>query len=195
MARKIDSMDDGVFCPDWEREDSERPHRPSRRRAGRSVPTSNGEAPSALPIGERKILTACIQHPTGLKREQLTVLTGYKRSSRDTYLQRLRERGLIGFDGELVQATSAGVATLPDCQPLPTGPELHDHYRNRLPSGELKILEVLIAAYPEAVDREALSEQTGYQRSSRDTYLQRLRARQLVVEHGRGQVRASEHLF
>jgi hypothetical protein len=35
---------------------------------------------------------AVAQYPEGVTREQLSVLTGYKRSSRDTYVQRLRER-------------------------------------------------------------------------------------------------------
>jgi hypothetical protein len=53
----------------------------------------------------------------------------------------------------------------------------------------------MVAAWPEAVDRERISELTQYQRSSRDTYLQRLRSRQLVQDVGRGQVRASDNLF
>jgi chromosome segregation and condensation protein ScpB len=52
-----------------------------------------------------------------------------------------------------------------------------------------------VKAYPEPVDRDAISEATGYQRSSRDTYLQRLRSRQLIAEPGRGMVRASDTLF
>lgn len=36
---------------------------------------------------------------------------------------------------------------------------------------------------------------TGYQRSSRDAYLQRLRARRLVLDAGRGKIRATEELF
>lgn len=38
-------------------------------------------------------------------------------------------------------------------------------------------------------------QQTGYQRSSRDAYLQRMRAKQLISEPARGMVRASEDLF
>lgn len=42
---------------------------------------------------------------------------------------------------------------------------------------------------------EADAVAVNYQRSSRDTYLQRLRARQLVSFEGRGMVKASEKLF
>jgi hypothetical protein len=167
------------------------------RRAGRPVadfPTSN-EAGGALGGGERRVLAAIAQHAEGVTREQLTVLTGYKRSSRDTYLQRLRARGLVA-DGERLTVTQVGLAELgPDFEPLPTGAALLEHWRGRLPAGERAVLEVAVKAYPEAVDREAITEATGYLRSSRDTYLQRLRSRQLITEPGRGLVRAAEALF
>lgn len=166
------------------------PHRP--------LPRTKGDAAlegGALGKGERTILTAIAQHDGGVTREQLTVLTGYKRSSRDTYLQRLRTAGLIN-DGERITATEAGCEALgSDFEPLPTGAALLEYHRQRLPEGERVILDVVVGAYPEAIDREAISEQTDYQRSSRDTYLQRLRSRQLVTDVGRGLVRASETLF
>jgi hypothetical protein len=148
----------------------------------RSRPTGGG-----LPKGEGLILMAIAQ--------QLTVLTGYKRSSRDTYLQRLREKGYIEAAGGGLVATSGGVAALgPDFEPLPTGADLRAYWLDRLPGGERRILEVLIAAWPDAVHRESLSEATGYKRSSRDTYVQRLRARKLI-ELEAGLVRPSVRLF
>lgn len=153
---------------------------------------SNGEA---LPKGEAATLAACIQFPDGLRREQLTVLTGYKRSTRDAYIQRLRERGYIDVVGDLVVATDAGVAAMPDAEPLPTGKDLQDYWLSRLPKGEREILEVLIENYPQAVPRGDLDERTGFARSSRDAYLQRMAAKQLVTEPSRGEVRASENLF
>jgi len=48
------------------------------------------------------------------------------------------------------------------------------------------VLEALLEHFPDAVGRETIDEATGYKRSSRDTYLQRLRARQLVEFAGRG---------
>lgn len=148
--------------------------------------------------GEVAILTAVAQHELGgVTREQLTVLTGYKRSSRDTYLQRLSAGGHIQIlpAGDIV-ATDAGRAALgPDFEPLPTGAALRDHWLARLPEGERRILALLLEAYPKAVEREGLCEHTGYQRSSRNTYLQRLKARQLVQDAGRGTVRASDRLF
>ena len=159
-------------------------------------PAANGDASTDLPRGERAILTAIAQYPEGADREQLTVLTGYKRSSRDTYVQRLRERGHVAESGGRLVATDAGVAALgPDFEPLPTGDALREWWMSRLPEGERRVMEVLIEAFPEACDREFIDANTGYKRSSRDTYLQRLSARRLVEFPGRGEVRAAEALF
>jgi hypothetical protein len=148
-----------------------------------------------LPRGERACLIAIAQHHNGVRREQLTVLTGYKRSSRHAYVQRLGERGCVSRDGERIVATPAGIATLgADYQPLPTGSALREHVLERLPEGERRILEFLIGHYPHAVDRPQIDAATNYQRSSRDAYLQRLGARELVEARGR-EVKASDHLF
>lgn len=145
--------------------------------------------------GERAILIACAQHD-GCTREHLTVLTGYKRSSRDAYIQRLQSRGYVRAGNGKINTTSEGIEALgSDYSPLPVGQELQEHLMNTLPEGEKKILAILIREYPESVDRERLSEETGYQRSSRDAYLQRLNSRQLICQEGRGIVRASDKLF
>lgn len=155
----------------------------------------NGEFSKLLGKGELKILTAIAQHDLGVTKEQLTVLTGYKRSSRDTYLQRLISRSLIQL-GPTIRATTEGVAALgTGFEPLPTGSALREYWLGRLSRGERKILQILVQEYPDSVKRENLDAQIDYQRSSRDTYLQRLRSRQLVEDAGRGEVRASENLF
>jgi hypothetical protein len=157
-------------------------------------PKTNGHG-EPLPKGERACLIAISQYPNGVRREQLTVLTGYKRSSRDAYIQRLRERGHVDTAGERIMATQSGVDALGhDFDPLPIGEALQKRVLGDLPEGERRVLEVLIARYPAPVDREIIDEETGYKRSSRDAYLQRLGARELIVG-GRGAVRASEDLF
>jgi hypothetical protein len=72
---------------------------------------------------------------------------------------------------------------------------LQEYWLAKLPEGEGKVLEILIGAHPRAVDRDSIDRQTGYKRSSRDAYIQRLKARQLVEIVGRGEVKASEVLF
>lgn len=153
------------------------------------------DAGGPLGKGELRILTAAAQHPDGVTREQLTVLTGYTRSSRNTYIQRLRAGGLV-VDGARVIVTQAGLDVLgPNFEPLPTGAALLEHWRHELPQGERAILERVVEAYPSAIDKEQLSELTEYTRSSRNTYIQRLRARELITEPGGGVVRASDTLF
>jgi hypothetical protein len=157
---------------------------------------SNGHAPSSdLPKGEVAVLSACIQYPDGLRREQITVLTGFKRSTRDAYIYRLKEKGFVEVNGETVTATEGGTLALPDAEPLPRGVELQNFWLQRLPDGERRILESLIDAYPEAMPRDDISEKTGFKRSTRDAYIYRMSAKQLVTEPSRGEVRASEDLF
>ncbi len=148
-----------------------------------------------LPIGEQAILRALIQFPKGLQRSQLTVLTGYARSSRDAYINRLKQKGLVDARLIYVFATEAGIAAMPNAEPLPTGDALRDYWYRELPDGEQRILQKLVEAYPEAIERTTLDEMTGYARSSRDAYLSRLRAKQLVIDVGRGAARASDTLF
>jgi DNA-binding MarR family transcriptional regulator len=149
-----------------------------------------------LPSGEQAILRALIQyHPSGLRREQLTVLTGYARSTRDAYINRLKQKGLVDNSMVLVFVTDAGREAMPNAEPLPTGDALRDFWYRELPDGERAVLQHLVAAYPEAVEKPAIDEATGYQRSTRDAYINRLRNKQLVTDVGRGAVRASETLF
>lgn len=150
----------------------------------------------ALPKGERAILIALAQYQGGCARDQLSILTGYKRSSRDAYIQRLRERGYAITVGEAVTATDAGIAALgDDYEPLPTGAALLAHWLERLPPGEATILRLVASKYPSHADREWLSRSSDYQRSSRDAYIQRLRSRKLVIPSARGEVVASDVLF
>lgn len=178
---------------------------PANKRAPRPVATKTQEPSrqatagatynaSNLPMGEYKILVAAVQFG-GVGRNELMTLTGYKRSSRDAYIQRLLQRGLVTISGSKVIPTQSAIGTLgDDYKSLPTGVELQDYWRVNLPAGERIILQKLIDAYPETVSREVLSLVTGYKRSSRDAYIQRLKARRLVELHGPA-VCASGSLF
>jgi uncharacterized protein len=153
------------------------PPRPVTRQR---VAESNG----SLGKGELAILSAVVQHG-GAERRQLTVLTGYKRSSRDTYIQRLGAAGLVTTSGQKVFATESGLAAVDGLiEPLPEGRALLDHWLARLPEGERAVLSAIAEAGE--IDRDAISDATGYKRSSRDTYLQRLSARQLIERPASG---------
>jgi hypothetical protein len=147
-----------------------------------------------LARGEARVLAAFMQFPAGLERSQLTVLTTYKRSTRDRYVQFLKEKGLAVEDGGKIVATEAGIAVLPDAEPLPTGLKLRDYWLAKLPEGERRILQLLVERYPATVPREDISEGTGYARSTRDRYVQFMQAKEIVEATGDG-VRAAAGLF
>ncbi len=158
----------------------------------RSIGATNG----SLAKGERICLIAIAQHAAGVTRQQLTTLAGYRRSTRDLYLQQLARLGYVEREGEQLVATEAGRAAIgPDFEPLPTGSYLLEHWRVRLPGGERKLLDVAVAAYPDVLDRATLGEDAGYQRSTRDLYIQTLLRRKLLEPAGKGQLRASALLF
>lgn len=145
--------------------------------------------------GERTVLIAIAQHTEGATREQISVLTGYKRSSRDTHISRLKSAGMIDFsiDGRF-RATPAGIRELgAHFKPLPTGAALREYWLARLTGGEQKLFSAIVDVYPNFIKRDEL-DNCGLKRSARDTYLSRLSARQLLVLRP-GEVRASDQLF
>ena len=162
-----------------------------------TVPALNGIYTGPLGKGQRTVLCAIAQQdPEGTNTTQLSVLTGYKRSTRDQHLKELRRIGAIEGAGERIVATAAGMAVLGDAfSPLPTGAPLREHWLERLPAGEGRILRLALSAYPEAISAEDITAATEFQRSTRDQYLKQLRARKLVERTGPGAYRASDTLF
>jgi len=150
---------------------------------------------SAASKGELLILKAAASLDEGMTRQHLTVQTGYKRSTRDKYVQLLTGRGFVELASDRVKATEAGIAALGnDYQTMPTDPaELANHHLSTLPGGEAAVLRVLLDA-GRPLSRDEITEATNYQRSTRDKYIQLLATRQLVVV-GAGTVEASPFLI
>lgn len=168
---------------------------PVRAPRAKASPLQARPSSGDLPSGERAVLIAIAQHKKGAERDQIGILTGYKKSSRNTYLSRLSTKRLITEENGRFTATEAGISILgDDYEPLPKGKKLREYWLAKLPVGEAAILALLIDAYPGSVTREALSTKTGYLKSSRNTYLSRLGARRLVNEDAGG-MRAVAELF
>lgn len=146
--------------------------------------------------GELNVLKAIAAYGTrGLDREAITVITGYKRSSRDQYLRRLAASRFIEAGGDGVIATPAGIKALGAAyEPPLTGRALRERCQARLSGGERVIFDLVIAAGGTVITRDQISHSTGYKRSSRDQYLRRLFAKKLVTFSGEG-VRAARELF
>lgn len=158
------------------------------------MPRHEGDSDAPLSKGELLILKALGSYPDGVSREHLTVLTGYKRSTRDRYLQYLQQKDMVRTNVNDMIITAVGIEALgADYEPLPTGQDLVEHYLRTLPAGEVKILSALIEAEGNELARDAITDITGYQRSTRDRYIQYLQVRKLV-ESDKGSVRLSSFL-
>lgn len=154
----------------------------------------SSESSESLPQGERRVLVAIAQYNGRCTREQLTMLTGYKRSTRDRYIQFVREKGYADANGDNFTITAEGLGAIGEYEELPTGHELLKYWLGRLPQGEVAILKVVSDGWPEPVMRDEISEKTNYKRSTRDRYIQFLESR-FLVKSDRGAVRASDELF
>jgi predicted transcriptional regulator len=167
-------------------------HSPASRTPERS--TAIFEGSTALPKGEKAVLAVLAQHGPS-KRLQISVFTGFARSTRDTYLQRLTGKGFVETSGDSASITESGLQALGPFEPLPVGTELREWWLRQLPKGEAAILEYFCrSGEPVTVDRETLTGQTGFARSTRDTYIQRLTQKLLVTSNSTGVI-ASADLF
>lgn len=171
------------------------PPQPEPLPAPRAAPSGNGHS-GELPKGEEAVLVAIVQAPEGhASRSEITTMTGYRRSTRNTYLSRLGASGLIvDVGGGHFGATAEGLAAAAHAEALPTGSDLLAYHLDRLPQGEREILSCLAEAYPRGLSRDDITTETEYARSSRNTYISRLTGRQLVSVNG-STVTASELLF
>lgn len=154
--------------------------------APRSAPVPHRTAPASyengdLTGGAKQILIAAVQNPDGVTDQQLAVLTGYKKTSRTTFKQKLFAAGYLDKGGRGYVATESGIAALGnDFEPLPVGSELREHWLRTLTGGELECFKVYVNHYPHEVSTEDLMQQTGYLKTSVTTFRQKLSARNLI---------------
>ena len=124
-------------------------------------------------------------------------MTGYAATGGgfNNYLGALRSRGLIEGDGDNLTISESGIRALGSWEPLPAGAALIDYWRSRLGKAERLILEALTQVYPDALTKEELAVNAGYEPSGGgfNNALSRLRTLELV--QGRGELRASDNFF
>jgi len=154
------------------------------------------ESDGKLPKGNMDILRACGQHPEGCTREQLSVLTGHKKDTRNKYIRQVLDADLVVENGDKICITPDGIQALGNnYQPLPTGDDLRSHWMRELPEGEKKIFSVVCEVYPNSVSREEVTNLTGYLKDTRNKYIRQLEKRFLVVSDSKSQIRANENLW
>lgn len=149
--------------------------------------------PSAISQGDRTILTALAQSGGYLDRTNLSLLTGYKKTTRDLYIRRLIALGHAERDeaGNVI-ITDAGKTALGTFERLPEGVALRDYWLGKLPDGEANILRHV---WGNDLTRDQVSDKTGYKKTTRDLYLRRLAARKLITYTDRGRVHAASALY
>ena len=177
------------------------PPKPSKMQKLIVVEKPKEEGNGDLLAGERKMLGVLAQfHPGVRTRSQIAQLAGYTASGGTfgNYFGRLRRLGYIKESGDKVQITMEGLSYIGEDAPTPpsTTEELVAVWREKLLAGERKMLDVVLAAHPEAISKEELGEKSGYEWTGGTfgNYLGTLRRNELVVVED-DQVRASESFF
>ena len=170
-----------------------RPNAPPER-------SKNGDAPQ-LRAGERKMLEVLAHHyPMKVTRVQLGTLAGYTASGGTfgAYFSTLKRHGLIRESSGEITIALAGFDYLGADMPAQpqTTEELLNLWRGVLRASERKMLDELVAIYPQALTREELGECAGYTASGGafGAYLSTLRRNGLVEVDG-DEVWASAALF
>lgn len=155
-----------------------------------------GTRDSTLPKAERRILTALAQYPEGRTKSQVAILTGYAINGGgfNNALGALRKADYIrGSDRLLI--TSDGRTALGSYDPLPFGAALLDHWIDQLPKAEKLILAYLAQLYPQSATKEEAARSTGYEPNGGGFNNALGRLRKLELIDGRGEMKASDHLF
>ncbi len=164
-----------------------------RRAADRG--TVEGLGPGATGLLE----TLARRHPMRLSRQQLATMAGrsIRSSSFTAQVAELKKLGLAEeVDGQLT-ATPAGLDHVGEAAARPqTSAELVEVWRQALPDGPRRMLDVLLDAYPSPMARDELAAAAGFSptSSSVGAHLTTLR-RNGLIDTDAGGARATDTLF
>lgn len=156
-----------------------------------------------LRAGERAMLTALCQFGPGeVPHAKVGMMAGfpYTGDTYSTYFGTLKRFGLAEEKGDMGWATDDGRKFLGSWPELPTDTAgLVEMWSARLRAGERKILEAVVAAYPNAMSVEQLAEATGISNyDTFSTYIGTLKRNCLVTTDGQlmeTKVKADSTLF
>lgn len=163
----------------------------------------NGHDPEPMGRGkgaEMRVLKVLAQrHPAKFTTAQWATLAILKKSGGtwSTYVSRLKTAGLVERDGDHWRITAAGLKAAGQVPPAPrSGPQVIQMWKDALGGGAARMLDILVAAYPNNTDRANLADRLNMAASGGtfSTYLSRLKSNGLVTVAGR-KIKASEALF
>ena len=149
---------------------------------------------------QQKFLTALAQHPEGLTKKQLLILTGYASSGpvSKCFGQMNRDGWVESPNTSQLRITPLGLSVLGPYEPLPSGAELR---QLRLQDPQLKpvdkaILEVLFQHYPSDIAKGEILKETGYASSGPvSKSFGKLCRLGWAVKVGQGRLKASETFY
>ena len=150
--------------------------------------------------GPMKILNAIAQFdPKEISIYQAGTFAGYSVGSGTwtNYISLLRKNYLINKTGKMLSLTDQGREKTRDITPLPTDSNsLLNIWKQKLPAGPAKILQVLFDEYPNAIDRTELAQRSGYAYGSGTwtNYISILR-RNHLIEQDLQLIKATNTLF
>ena len=150
--------------------------------------------------GPMKILNAIAQFdPKEISIYQAGTFAGYSVGSGTwtNYISLLRKNYLINKTGKMLSLTDQGREKTRDITPLPTDSNsLLNIWKQKLPAGPAKILQVLFDEYPNAIDRTELAQRSGYAYGSGTwtNYISILRRNHLIEQEDQS-FKATKTLF
>jgi len=144
-------------------------------------------ASSELPVGELRVLTLAYQSgASGITMAELSLATSYKARSLRNYVQRLRPPGKPALvertEAGTIVATEAGAKLVPKgAKKNPTGNALIRKLIEELPTGEGRILGLVLANHPHGYPLDSVVvDCPDYKERSVRNYVQRLVTRRAV---------------
>lgn len=140
------------------------------------------------------------RHPMRFTRSQLALQAGMKASGGGfrNYLAILKGNGYIAEEGDLIQATEAGVQAAGVTPEAPmTAKDLQLMWREKLTGKAREMFDVIINAHPGGMTRGDLAAQVGMEPSGGGfrNYLGAMKTNGLITIVGTEFIRASDHLF
>jgi hypothetical protein len=197
-----------------------------RSAVGPTVVFPNAWAPETLGSEPRKLWTPAAPAPTGTNgsvpgpqqkildalrwyealgvrmptRVQVALVAGYSHTSGGygNLLSKLRTSGMVEYAGVgMVTLTDEGRALATDPGLPDTNEGVQAEVMRRLPAPQAKVLETIVAAWPNPISREEVAERTGYSPTSGGygNLLSKLRTAALIDYPDKGHVVALDVLF
>ncbi len=170
-----------------------------------SRPSSNPVQTSAVTEGAlsqmaRRILIVLAQHPEGLTKGQILVHADYRSSGKvsSAFAALLRDGWVESIGTAALKITATGLTGLGPFEVLPTGQALQAYLLQspKLNHMEKQLLAAICQAYPGAIAKNAVLEQTGYASSGKvSSAFAKLVKCQWVRSSGPSLLTASPELF